>query len=70
MYTSNLSQLEQARIEAARRVKFLVTVDAPSIADRAQYPERLLNLVVGTLLLFAAYFIIDIMVRIMRKHAG
>src|SRR5205823_3599091 len=70
IYTSNLSQLEQARIEAARRVKFLVTVDAPSIADRAQYPERLFNVIVGTLLLLAAYFIIDIMVRIMREHAG
>src|SRR5439155_3238617 len=62
VYTSNLSQLEQARIEAARHVKFLVTVDAPSIADRAQYPERLLNIVLGSLIILAVYFIIDIIV--------
>jgi len=69
MYTSNLSQLEQARIEAARLVKFLVTVDGPSIADESQYPNRLLNIVLAAFIFAAVFLIIDLMLMIIREHA-
>jgi capsular polysaccharide transport system permease protein len=69
MYRSNLSQLEQARIEAARRVKFLVTVAAPSLADEAQLPIRAYNIAGAGVILLAVYFIVAIAVTMIREHA-
>jgi capsular polysaccharide transport system permease protein len=69
MYKSNLSQLEQARIEAARRVKFLVVVAAPSIADESQYPNRPYIIVTAAIILLAIYFIGALILSIIREHA-
>jgi capsular polysaccharide transport system permease protein len=69
MYKSNLSQLEQARIEAARRVKFLVVVAAPSIADESQYPYRPYIILAATGVLLAVYFIGTLLLTIVREHA-
>jgi len=69
MYQSNLSQLEQARIEAARRVKFLVTVASPVVPDEARLPDRFLGSVIAGVVLLAFYFIIAISVAIIREHA-
>ena len=37
--------LEQARIEAYRKLKYLVVVDSPSLAEEAEFPKRLYNIV-------------------------
>jgi capsular polysaccharide transport system permease protein len=68
MYKSNLSQLEQARIEAARRVKFLVVVASPSIADESQYPERAYIIITAGILFLALYFVGSLMVSIINEH--
>jgi len=69
MYKSNLSQLEQARIEAARRVKFLVVVAAPSIADESQYPSRPYVIATAAIVLLALYFIGALVLSIIREHS-
>jgi capsular polysaccharide transport system permease protein len=69
MYKSNLSQLEQARIEAARRVKFLVVVASPSVADESQYPNRPYIIATAAIILLAIYFIGTLIVSIIREHA-
>jgi capsular polysaccharide transport system permease protein len=68
MYTSNLAQLEQARIEAARRIKFLVVVAAPSIADESQYPSRPYVIITAAIVLFAIYFLGALVMSILREH--
>ena len=69
MYKSNLSQLEQARIEAARRLKFLIVVAQPSLPDESQYPDRQYILITGAIVLLAAFFIASLMMTIIREHA-
>src|SRR5204862_2569638 len=69
MYKSNLSQLEQARIEAARRVKFLVVVASPSIADQSQYPNRPFVIIAGAVVFLALYFIAALVLSIIREHS-
>ena len=69
MYTSNLAQLEQARIEAARRVKFLVVVAAPSIADESQYPSRPYVIITAAIIFLALYFVGALVVSILREHS-
>jgi capsular polysaccharide transport system permease protein len=69
MYKSNLAQLEQARIEAARRVKFLVVVAAPSIADESQYPNRPFVIITGAVVFLALYFIAALVLSIIREHS-
>jgi len=69
MYKSNLAQLEQARIEAARRVKFLVVVAATSIADESQYPNRPFVIITGAVVFLALYFIAALVLSIIREHS-
>ena len=69
MYKSNLAQLEQARIEAARRVKFLVVVAAPSIADESQYPSRPFVIITAAIVMLAIYFIGALVLSIIREHS-
>lgn len=69
MYKSNLSQLEQARIEAARRLKFLIVVAQPSLADESLYPDRVYILVTAAIILLVAFFVISLLTTIIREHA-
>ena len=45
LYKASLMSLEQARIEAYRKLKYLVVVDSPSLAEEAEFPHRIYNLV-------------------------
>ena len=69
MYKSNLSQLEQARIEAARRIKFLIIVAEPSLADESQFPNRPYIIITAAIILMAVYFIGALILSIVREHA-
>jgi len=69
LYKSNMTQLEQARIEAIQRLKYLVVVTQPSLADASLYPNR--PYVVGTAMIVCLmiYFIVSLLVAIVREHA-
>ncbi|MFL5260590.1 MAG: hypothetical protein ACJ8AS_12620 [Hyphomicrobiales bacterium] len=69
MYKSNLSQLEQARIEAARRVKFLVVVAAPSVADQSLYPNRPYIIATAGIIFGAVWFLVTLIVSVLREHS-
>ena len=68
MYKSNLSQLEQARIEAARRIKFLIVVSAPSLADESQFPSRAYIIITSAIVLLILYFIASLVMAVAREH--
>jgi capsular polysaccharide transport system permease protein len=68
MYKTALAALERARVEASRTLKKVSIVQAPTLADSAQEPRRLYNIVVyllGTLLLAG---ILHLIVVIIREH--
>ena len=69
IYKSNLSQLEQARVAAIQRLKYLVIVTTPSIADASLFPDRSYNIGTAALLLIAVFFVLSLLTAIIREHA-
>lgn len=69
IYKANLSALEAARLEAARRLKFLITVSEPSLADESQFPDRPYIIVTWAMGLLILYFITSLILAIIREHA-
>lgn len=69
IYKSNLGQLEQARIDAVRRLKYLIVVTQPSIADQSIFPDRTYIIGTAAILLLMIYFIVSLIVAIIREHS-
>ncbi len=69
LYKSNLTQLEQARIEAIQRLKYLIVVTQPSLADSSLYPNRQFVMGTAVIILLMSYFVLTLMVAIIREHA-
>ena len=69
IYKSNLGQLERARVEAIQRLKYLVIVTTPSIADASLYPDRTYNIGTAVLILIAVFFVLSLLAAIIREHA-
>ena len=68
IYKSNLNALEQARLEAARRLKFLIVVSHPSIPERAEYPQRAYLIVTVAVILMVLFFVLALTMAIIREH--
>jgi len=69
IYKSNLNALEQARLEAARRLKFLIVVAQPSVPERAEHPQRVYLLATVGVILLVLFFIISLTLAIIREHS-
>jgi len=68
LYKSGLISLEQARVEAYRKLKHLLVVSQPSLAEDAEYPRRLYNLATIGVLLCLLYGLIVMGVATLREH--
>ena len=68
LYKANLTALEQARIEAARRLKYLVVIASPSEADSSLYPDRPYVLITAAIMLLVIYFVSTLMVALIREQ--
>lgn len=69
LYKSNMTQLEQARIEAIQRLKYLIVVTQPSLADASLYPDRPYVIGTAAILLLMVYFVLSLLIAIIREHA-
>jgi capsular polysaccharide transport system permease protein len=69
IYKSNLNALEQARLEAARRLKFLVVVAQPSVPERAEYPRRIYLIATVGVVLLILFFVVSLTMAIIREHS-
>ena len=69
IYKSNLSALEQARLEAARRLKFLIVVAQPSIPESAAYPRHAYLIVTVAVVLLIVFFVVSLTMAIIREHS-
>ncbi|MBZ0057725.1 MULTISPECIES: sugar transporter [unclassified Leclercia] len=68
LYKSGLISLEQARVEAYRKLKYLLVVSQPSLAQDAEYPRRLYNLATIGVLLCLMYGLIVMGLATLREH--
>lgn len=68
LYKSGLISLEQARVEAYRKLKHLLIISQPTLAEDAEYPRRLYNLVTIGVLLCLIYGLIVMGVATLREH--
>ncbi|WCL55111.1 hypothetical protein [Gimibacter soli] len=68
IYQATLVGYEKARVEAYRKLKHLVVVQAPARPDEALYPRILYNLTTLFVLLSLAYGIIMMTIATIREH--
>ncbi|WP_444898970.1 hypothetical protein ACJJIX_11850 [Microbulbifer sp. VAAC004] len=54
-YAASLKALESARMEASGKLKHLIVITRPSLAEEAEYPHKIYNLVSLTVILFLLY---------------
>lgn len=67
-YKTSLISLEQARVEAYRKLKHLLVISQPTVADRAEYPRRLYNLATVGVLLCLFYGLVVMGLATLREH--
>lgn len=68
LYKTGLISLEQARIEAYRKLKHLLVISQPTMAEDAEYPRRLYNLATIGVLLCLLYGLIVMGLATLREH--
>ncbi len=68
LYKTGLISLEQARVEAYRKLKHLLVISQPSLAEDAEYPRRLYNLATVGVLLLLFYGLVVMGLATLREH--
>lgn len=66
--TAALSSLENARQEAARQQLYLERVVQPNLADKSQYPKRLLSLAAILAVCMALYLVARLLAEVVLEH--
>ncbi len=67
-YKSTLSTLEQVRVEASRKLKFLIVVTQPSLAGESEYPRTLYIIISTILISLMIYVVMSLLIAIIREH--
>ena len=68
LYKTGLISLEQAKVEAYRKLKHLLVISQPTLAEDAEYPRRLYNLATIGVLLCLFYGLIVMGLATLREH--
>jgi capsular polysaccharide transport system permease protein len=68
MLASTLQQLETARIEANRQVRYLAVTQQPIAQDEAAYPRAFENTMVAMLVFAGIYLMIAMTAAILREQ--
>lgn len=68
LYKTGLISLEQARVEAYRKLKHLLVISQPTLAEDAEYPRRLYNLLTTGVLLCLLYGLSVMGIATLREH--
>lgn len=67
-YKLAVTALENARIEASKKIRSLVTIVRPAVAQRALYPDRLYNLATLFILLVLLYGVARFVIATIEDH--
>ena len=70
MLQTALQQMETARIEANRQVRYLSLGVAPIASDTATYPRRLENTILGFVIFLSLYILVSLTVSILREQVS
>ena len=68
LYKTGLISLEQTRVEAYRKLKHLLVINQPTLAEEAEYPRRLYNLATISVLLCLFYGLVVMGLATLREH--
>jgi capsular polysaccharide transport system permease protein len=68
IYKTALITLEQARVEAYRKLKHLVIVESPELPEDAKYPRIIYNIATLGLILLLVYGVFVIVIATIREH--
>ena len=68
VYATTLAGAEQARVEAYKKLKYLIVVSPPFLPEDAKYPRVLYNLITMLVSLTLAYGIIMMIIATIREH--
>ncbi len=68
VYKTALATLEATRLESVRKVKLLINVDRPSLAESAEYPKVFYWTAIAFVLLNLAYFVLGLIVATVEDH--
>ena len=68
-YKSTLATLEQVRVEASRKLKFLIVVTQPSLAGEAEYPRRGYIIISTALICLMVYVLVSLISAIVKEHS-
>ncbi|MFM5047985.1 sugar transporter [Aeromonas veronii] len=68
LYKTGLISLEQARVEAYRKLKHLLVITQPTLAEDAEYPRRFYYLATIGVLLCLFYGLVIMGLAILREH--
>ncbi|WP_270792933.1 sugar transporter [Aeromonas sp. QDB21] len=68
LYKTGLISLEQTRVEAYRKLKHLLVISQPTLAEDAEYPRRLYNLATVGVLLCLFYGLVVMGLATLREH--
>jgi len=68
LYASALTSLELARTEAFKKLKYLLIVEYPRLAQEDTYPKRLHSIVTWFVVLLLLYFVGRLIVAVIKEH--
>ena len=68
VYTGALASVESSRIEARKKLKYVVVVQKPTLPDSAEYPHRLYNIFTAFLAFFLILATLRLLISIFREH--
>lgn len=67
-YTATLAALEHAKAESTKKIKHLITISKPSLADEAKYPDREYILVTSLIVLLMLFGIVRMTITTIKEH--
>ncbi|WP_250885800.1 lipopolysaccharide biosynthesis protein [Shewanella jiangmenensis] len=68
LYASALASLEVARAEAMKKLKHLLIVEQPRMAEEDSYPRRLYNITTWFVVLLLLYFVGRLTLAVIKEH--
>lgn len=69
LYKSSLASFEMVRAETYRKLKHLLVVQPPSLADENKYPLRFYNIVTWLVIMICIYLLLILVMAIVREHS-
>jgi capsular polysaccharide transport system permease protein len=68
VYQADLTALEKVRVDASRKLKNVITIETPTLQERAEYPRRLYNIALILIIFTVVYMIARLIVATIKEH--